>query len=157
MRHARDQLRDLEPIFHRSPAGSGREVFERMTAEDFWEVGASGRVYPRPVVLDVLERRYADLPDDPWQVRDFAARPLGGDTWLVTYELDQAGRLTRRATSPGERAAVPRPSDRPWHAEMRGPAVSCWVSARALCAGRTRSADPAPPHGRSEWRACRCS
>jgi hypothetical protein len=98
MRHARDQLRDLEPIFHRSPAGSGREVFERMTAEDFWEVGASGRVYPRPVVLDVLERRYADLPDDPWQVRDFAARPLGGDTWLVTYELDQAGRLTRRAT-----------------------------------------------------------
>ena len=71
---------------------------ERMTAEDFWEVGASGTVYPRHVVLDVLERRYADQPDDPWEVRDFAARPLGGDTWLVTYELDQAGRLTRRAT-----------------------------------------------------------
>jgi hypothetical protein len=92
------QLRILEPIFHRSPPGSGRSVFERLTVDDYWEVGASGRVYDREFVLDVLEQRYAAPQDDPWEVSDFAARPLGADTWLVTYRLDQAGRLTRRAT-----------------------------------------------------------
>jgi len=93
-----EQLRALEPIFHRSPANSGREVFEAMTAADFWEVGASGRVYARDFVIDTLVDRYATPHDDPWIIRDFTARPLGGSSWLVTYELDQSGRRSRRST-----------------------------------------------------------
>jgi hypothetical protein len=38
------QMRSREPIFHRSELGTTRADFERMTAPDFWEVGASGRV-----------------------------------------------------------------------------------------------------------------
>ena len=36
-----------EPIFHRAEFGTGREDFAHMTAEDYWEVGASGKVYRR--------------------------------------------------------------------------------------------------------------
>lgn len=54
------ELRALEPIFHRSPAESSRRHFESMTAEDFFEVGASGRVHSRDLVLDTVARRYAE-------------------------------------------------------------------------------------------------
>jgi hypothetical protein len=45
-----------EPIFHRPEFGATRADFERMTADDFWETGASGRRYTREFVLDVLEK-----------------------------------------------------------------------------------------------------
>ncbi len=93
------ELRALEPIFHRSPPGSTRAVFEAMTAPDFWEVGASGRVYQRDEVLNIVEGRYArGDADEPLAVSDFAAREIAPDTYLVTYALDQAGRASRRAT-----------------------------------------------------------
>jgi hypothetical protein len=94
-----EQLRALEPIFHRSPPNSGREVFEAITAADFWEVGASGRVYTRDLVIDTLVDRYATPHDDPWTGHDFEARPLGGGTWLVTYGLDQSGPALRLAST----------------------------------------------------------
>lgn len=98
---ALSQLRALEPIFHRSPAGSTRAHFEAMTSDGFWEVGASGRVYDRDWCLDELARRYADPAYDPLRglsVDDFAVARLGPDVWLVTYRLFQDGRETRRST-----------------------------------------------------------
>ncbi|NAS20912.1 DUF4440 domain-containing protein [Herbidospora sp. NEAU-GS84] len=92
------ELRALEPIFHRAPAGAGRAFFERMTAPDFFEIGASGRLYSREFVLDTLAERHSRPHDDPWEVTDFTSRRLEGDTWLVTYLLDQDGRVSRRST-----------------------------------------------------------
>jgi len=94
-------LRSREPIFHRLPLGATRRDLEAMTADDFWEVGASGRVYDRATALDVVERRYADPPYDPMAglvVSDFGCRPLSADTWLVTYHLMQDERATRRSS-----------------------------------------------------------
>lgn len=94
-----DELRALEPIFHRSPRGSDRAVFEALTDSAYWEVGASGRVYDRSLVLDTLTRRYAEQQDEPeLVVDDFAARRLAEEVWLVTYELRQGKRVSRRAT-----------------------------------------------------------
>lgn len=59
-----DELRRREPIFHRPEFGSTRADFERMTADDFWEIGASGQLYSRAHVLDVLKH------------------PPSGRTWL---------------------------------------------------------------------------
>jgi hypothetical protein len=98
---AEAELRDREPIFHRSPVGTMRDQFKAMIADDYWEVGASGTVYGRDEVLDVLERRYADPGYDPMaglEVSDFACRDASGGTWLVTYGLRQEERLTRRLT-----------------------------------------------------------
>jgi hypothetical protein len=95
------ELRDLEPIFHRSAAGTPRAEFAAMVAGDYWEVGASGTVYRLDEVLDTLERRYADPAYDPMaglEVSDLAVRQAGDGTWLVTYRLRQERRLTRRLT-----------------------------------------------------------
>jgi len=93
------ELSSREPIFHRPEFGTTRADFERMTAEDFWETGASGRRYSRQWVLDELEKRYASPHEDVWETSEFQCRRLGEDTWLLTYTLLQDHvRLTRRAT-----------------------------------------------------------
>ena len=93
------ELSVREPIFHRPEFGTSRADFERMTVEDFWETGASGRRYSREFVLDELERRFSVPHDDVWETRDFYCRRLGPETYLLTYTLLQdEQRLTRRAT-----------------------------------------------------------
>ena len=95
------ELRDREPIFHRREPGTSRAAFEAMTAPDYWEVGASGRIYDRETCLAELERRYADPGYDPMaglEVSDFAVRAAGGGVWLATYHLRQGDRNSRRVS-----------------------------------------------------------
>ena len=93
------ELSAREPIFHRPEFGTSRADFERMTVEDYWETGASGRRYSRQAVLDELERRFSAPHDDVWETSDFRCRRLGPETYLLTYTLLQdQQRLTRRAT-----------------------------------------------------------
>jgi len=98
----RDVLAELaarEPIFHRPEFGTARTDFERMTTDDFWETGASGRRYSRESVLNELERRKSRPCEDVWEARDFYCRRLEKETYLLTYTLLQDHhRLTRRAT-----------------------------------------------------------
>jgi hypothetical protein len=93
------ELSRREPIFHRPEFGTSRADFERMTTEDYWEVGASGRRYSRNFVLDELEKRFSAPQADVWETRDFQCRKLSEDTYLLTYTLLQDNqRLTRRST-----------------------------------------------------------
>ena len=95
----RDELSAREPIFHRAEFGTTRADFEKMTAEDFWETGASGRIYSRRLALDELEKRFSVPHDDVWETSGFACRRLAQDVYLLTYTLLQdRTRLTRRAT-----------------------------------------------------------
>jgi hypothetical protein len=91
------ELVALEPVFH--APGMTRARFEEMTAPDFVEVGASGRRYDREHVWSVLAARFATgEAEPPFGLLDPVVRRLGPDTWLLTYVLDLAGRVTRRAT-----------------------------------------------------------
>ena len=93
------ELMDREPIFHRPELGATRADFERMTANEFWEVGASGQRYSRECVLDELERRFAVPHSDVWETSDFRCQRLAEDLYLLTYTLLQDRvRLTRRST-----------------------------------------------------------
>ena len=93
------ELAAREPIFHRAEHASSPDDCERMMAGDFWEVGASGRVYSREFVLETLAGRDLASPDDHWAVTDFACRQISPEVWLATYQLEQhAGRLSRRST-----------------------------------------------------------
>ena len=93
------ELSRLEPIFHRLELGTTRADFEKMTLEDFWEVGASGRRYSRNVVLDELERRHAVPHTDVWETSEFRCRKLSSNVYLLTYTLVQDKvRRTRRST-----------------------------------------------------------
>jgi hypothetical protein len=98
-----DELRPLEPIFHTPEFGLEPADFERRTAPDYWEVGASGRRYGRDFILQTL----ADSPPvnaatARWRASGHALRQLsttpGAETYLLTYSLRQADRLTRRST-----------------------------------------------------------
>jgi hypothetical protein len=93
------ELSAREPIFHRPEFGTTLADFERMTSEDYWETGASGRRYSRAAVLDELEKRFSAPHHDVWETSKFQCRRLGDDTYLLTYTLLQDhARLTRRAT-----------------------------------------------------------
>jgi hypothetical protein len=87
-----------EPIFHRPEFGTRRDEFERMTVDDFWETGASGRRYSREFVLDELEKRFSAPQEDLWEASDFLCRELAPNVYLLTYTLLQSQRKTRRAT-----------------------------------------------------------
>ena len=92
------ELRQREPIFHRSGFGVSRQDFEAMTAPTFWEVGASGRRYSREFVLDLLEERYQSATEAVWEVEDFCCQGIAADSYLVTYTLHDGDQATRRAT-----------------------------------------------------------
>lgn len=93
-----EELRRREPIFHRPEFGTTRADHLAMTAEDFWEVGASGSRYGRDYVLDVLDERQRDPQPDPWETGEFHCRELAEAVYLLTYTLRQGERVTRRAT-----------------------------------------------------------
>jgi hypothetical protein len=93
------ELSSREPIFHRVEFGTTRADFERLTVEDYWETGASGRRYSRRAVLDGLEERFSVRHADVWETSGFQCRRLADDVYLLTYTLLQdRQRLTRRAT-----------------------------------------------------------
>ena len=94
-----EELRKHEPIFHRATFGRSVEDFARRMAQDYWEVGASGRWYSRDFILKHLERHPpVDAETAGWVCSNFGLRALGSHTYLLTYTLDQNGRMTRRAT-----------------------------------------------------------
>ena len=94
-----DELRSREPIFHTERFGKSLEDFERSTAPDFWEVGASGRRYSRDFILGMrAQEELVDADAAGWKASGFGLRRLGSECYLLTYTLDQDGRLTRRAT-----------------------------------------------------------
>jgi len=95
---AREALIAREPIFHRSEFGTSRADFESMVAPEFWEIGASGTKYSKAFVLDTLESRHSKPVTETYVVTDFACQELSPNLYLVTYHLDQAGRLSQRST-----------------------------------------------------------
>lgn len=92
------ELAAREPIFHRPEFGITREDFERMLTEEFREVGASGQAYTREFVLDTLEQRHRKPVLEDLTVSEFRCQRIADNLYLATYLLDQAGRLSRRAT-----------------------------------------------------------
>lgn len=92
------ELMRREPLFHRPELGTTREVLETMTADDFWETGASGRRYSRDFVIETVTKRYAEGYQDEWRSDDFYCQLITTDHYLLTYTLYQGKRVTRRTT-----------------------------------------------------------
>lgn len=94
-----EELRSREPIFHRVAFGRCVADFDRAMAPEYWEVGASGRRHSRAFILRTLkDHPPVDAETAGWTCSDFGLAELGNATYLLTYTLDQNGRLTRRAT-----------------------------------------------------------
>ncbi|MEO6803146.1 MAG: DUF4440 domain-containing protein [Granulicella sp.] len=91
-------LNDLiprEPIFH-TPLTADPT---RLMAPTYWEIGASGRIYTRAIILEHLAQNPPiDAATANWRTTNHALFQLSPDTYLLTYTLQQEARLTRRAT-----------------------------------------------------------
>jgi RimJ/RimL family protein N-acetyltransferase len=96
-----EELKNREPIFHH-PDKFGRTESDILNqiCDEFWEVGASGNVYTKEVVLATLLERYNDPNyQDIWEAKDFALTRIAQDNYLLTYTLIQdKTRLTKRST-----------------------------------------------------------
>lgn len=111
----REALVAREPLCHRRELVYSAETFDAETADDFWEIGASGRRYTRAFVKQVVLQRLAETDDDDmvtqgWHTEDHRVRRLGPSTFLLTYLLREPTRTTRRAT------VWRYGDDRGWHA-----------------------------------------
>src|SRR5205807_159968 len=80
-----EELRRREPIFHRPELAGSRAELEAMTADDFWEIGASGRRYSREYVLETVAARLDEPVEDSWRTDDFHCRELAPGVYLLTY------------------------------------------------------------------------
>jgi hypothetical protein len=99
LRSVFEGLRRREPIFHTPEFGTTPADFARMTAPNYWEVGASGRRYSREFILRTLsENPPVDAAAAGWESYEHGLCRLGPDTYLLTYTLRQGTRVTRRAT-----------------------------------------------------------
>lgn len=97
--HILQELAAREPIFHRRQFGTSRADLERMTDDKFWEIGASGKVYRRDVVIDTLIARYESGPEPhDWPCRDFTITVLADGLYHLSYMLEEPNRITRRST-----------------------------------------------------------
>jgi len=84
------EQRLMEPEFRRD-----RARVAELLAEEFVEFGASGRVWTREAILELLatEADYS-LP----KIEDFCARPVGEGVWLVTYRTVRPDRVVLRSS-----------------------------------------------------------
>lgn len=89
-------LMQREPIFHRPEFETSREAFSTMMEDGFTEIGASGQIYSREDVLDVLEARHQEPVDEAWQTSALPCHALSSDLYLLTYTLAQGSRISRR-------------------------------------------------------------
>jgi hypothetical protein len=76
--HLRDlETRLLHPDIRRDPTQAAALI-----ADDFLEIGASGRTYNKSAILELLQ---TEPPLPPITLSDFHARPLADNIILVTY------------------------------------------------------------------------
>lgn len=93
------ELSAREPIFHRREFGTSRPELDGMIDPDFWEVGASGKIYQRSFVIETLLERYQSGPEPhDWPCRDFKLTVLAEGLYLLSYVLEEPGRISRRST-----------------------------------------------------------
>jgi hypothetical protein len=95
------ELISREPIFHHPDKfGRTRQDIQNQMSDDFFEIGASGRVYTKQDIIEILLDRYNDPHyHDDWQTSDFNMTTIAPDHYLVTYILTQdKTRITRRST-----------------------------------------------------------
>ena len=98
----RHELIRREPIFHHPDLIWDASSFDDQIADDFNEVGASGRRYSRSevkeIILGRLEGTRADSLADGYRIEEAESHILADDVVQILYILRTPSRVTRRST-----------------------------------------------------------
>ena len=79
-------FRSLEQMLLRPEVRRSRNALEALLADDFLELGSSGRVYDRSSVVKALAGQIGPIDAALPEILDLAVRRLGPDIVLVTYQ-----------------------------------------------------------------------
>lgn len=91
-------LQRLETMFLWPEPDVSDEQLEALVAEDFHEIGASGRRFGRRYGLDVLRGRRGQAPSERWVRSDEHLHELQPGVVLLTYRLQRGDKVSMRST-----------------------------------------------------------
>lgn len=94
-----DELRALEQQLMAPPQGVSIDTLAKFMAEEFLEIGSSGKRYNKQQALHAMQQRQAGHIS----MSDFQVRMLAPDVALVTY---RAQRQTKNETVPTLRSSL---------------------------------------------------
>lgn len=80
-----EDIRALEEALHRPEIRRSRRALEHLLADDFGEFGASGRVYRRDVMIELLLQKDDGTNDGELHSGDYALTPISADAAMLTY------------------------------------------------------------------------
>ena len=80
-----EDLRALEESLHRSEIRRSREALEDLLADGFGEIGASGTVYRRDVMIGLLLQEDDSADNGELHSGNYALTPISADAALLTY------------------------------------------------------------------------
>ncbi|QWW69826.1 DUF4440 domain-containing protein [Rhizobium sp. WYJ-E13] len=80
-----EDIRALEEALHRPEIRRSRQALEALLADGFLEFGASGRVYRRDVMIELLLQEEGSADDSELHSDDYALTPISTDAVLLTY------------------------------------------------------------------------
>ena len=92
-----EEIRAREEALHRPEIRRSRQALEDLLAESFCEFGASGTVYRRADMIELLLRETDSAGNGELYSGDYALRPISADAALLTYRTwrKQADRSER--------------------------------------------------------------
>ncbi|RKE84672.1 DUF4440 domain-containing protein [Rhizobium sp. AG855] len=82
------EIRSLEESLHRAETRGSRAALETLLAEGFVEIGASGSVYDRTAIIQLLLAEEAGGLSQ-FRSANYVLRPISGDAVLLTYETER--------------------------------------------------------------------
>lgn len=84
-----EEIRSLEEALHRPETRRSRRAVEALLAEGFVEFGASGTVYDRMGIIDLLSRD-SGADDGELRAANYVLKSISSDAVLLTYETDRS-------------------------------------------------------------------
>lgn len=81
-------IRSLEEALHRPEVRRSRETLEALLSDQFVEFGASGAVYNRATIIDLLIQEN-DSDNDDLRATNYALTSISHDAVLLTYESER--------------------------------------------------------------------
>ncbi|MBY3029463.1 DUF4440 domain-containing protein [Rhizobium leguminosarum] len=84
-----EEIQSLEEALHRPEIRRSREVVETLLADGFVEFGASGRVYDRTAIIDLLAQE-SGTDEGNLRTANYALKPISNDAVLLTYDTERS-------------------------------------------------------------------
>lgn len=92
-----NELINLELFLHHPGFKIKQKDLEMIIDDNFWEVGASGKVHSRAHALETVVQR-SENPNAMWQTENFYCVEISKNNYLLTYMITTGEVVSRRSS-----------------------------------------------------------